>query len=1624
MLKIKLKKALSLVLTLALILLNFSGIIGGQVAKAADGTIIDEGFNNVLISPGSTTTSVAPEGWLFKTIGAYGSTSTGYFGSSAPAIKFGTNGSQVTTPSFSLTSQATISFWVRGASINTESHLLIEKLNGTIWTTVEDILPLSNTATNKSYNLEQSITQIRFTYTKSSGNVSLDDVKIVQVADPPEPVNVTGITLDKPTLTIEEEQTSILTPTILPTNATNKNVTWSSDTETVATVLNGTVSAVTSGTANITVTTEDGSKTAVCLVTVTAKPTGDFTKPEITNTKPASGEYTGLITRPTISADYNDASGIDLSSVILEVDNVDVTISATTTATSITYVPSVDLAIGQHRVSLQVRDTVSPLNVSTMEWNFYVGVAQFKNYFGGLHSHTNLSDGTGTPDDAYAWARDNAKADYLAITDHSNWLDGDKDLINETITDVSLSTSAEWKQLHQVADTFNKDGEFVAIAAYEMTWSGSTGGWGHINTYNTPWFASRSNSKMDLKSYYAKLAQSPQSISQLNHPGTTFGDFSDFGYYTPEADNVVNLIEVGNGEGAVRSSGYWPSYNSYTRALDKGWHVAPTNNQDNHKGNWVNSNTARTVIVAPNLTRDSLYEAMSSRRVYATEDENLSIDYTVNNQPMGSILNSPSTLNAKINISDPDSTDVIGKVSVIVDGGVVLASKTFTTNSAQWEVSFDTSYSYYYIKVDQGDKDIAVSAPIWADAVVPVGISKVEVSQDPQIVNKPVDITSTIYNNSTASLDNIKVEYFKGSVTPENKIGEGTILSIASSSIGTSKITWTPTQTGDIMIYAKATINQDGTDKVFIQSTIFKVALAEDMFKVVIDGGHVNQYVSGDYKGKMLTLASTLRDKKYMLVQNSDELTLQDLENAKILIITDPQSKDDSEYNLFKSKFTSQEIQVIKNFVDGGGSLIITSRADYNDKGVVDSSYQSSVQGNSILEAIDSNLRFNDDEVIDKTLNGGQEYRLYFDNYTSSKYNLTANVPSGETYSFYSGCSVVLKSDGSETNVDWLVKGHDTTEILDSDLANDAIPVAMGNVNALAAEVLPNGGKVIVAGSTFFSDFETAAVDNAYSNKLITENILSWMSNQKPAELRTIAEVRVDLNNDGIPDNFGKTFAIEGIITAQSEAVTPKNAFFEVIYVQDVTGGICIFGVSNTALPLGTKVKVTGKVGQYQDDSQLALTDESKQVEITNATISLVDAKIMSTKLSMEEASEGWLVKIQGKVTRIEGQNMFIDDGTGEARAYLEGYISDETGSDATRGKWNASIKVGDTVRAIGLASQDSEGHRLRVRNTSEITKVAATPPVVSPIITIQEPTVLRLAGLNRIETSIAIAKEQYTNKASDAVVLSTANDFPDALAGSGLAYKYNAPLLLVNKTVNDSKNVLDYITTTIYKNRNIYILGGTGVVSEEISEFLRVQGYNIIRLGGKDRYETNQKIVDYLNITKGTSLVIATGNDFADVLSISSIADIKGFPVLLNGKDNLSTSVKNYITNLEPTTVYVIGGTGVLSTNIENQIKLLNVNIQIVRLGGNNRYETSMKIMEYFNLTTTTVAVATGLGFPDALSGSVLAARKNSAVLLVDNKDVTKQKALINKQNITNVIVFGGEGVISNNIATSLIQK
>ncbi len=1031
----------------------------------------------------------------------------------------------------------------------------------------------------------------------------------------------------------------------------------------------------------------------------------DIDGPIIKDHLPKSGAVLDKTnTLPVISAIFEDKTGIDTGTFELRIDGkVIAPGDAAVTHEGFTYTPAVPLSQSTHKVEVRVKDLLG--NEGSKDWSFTIGLVEYNHYRGQLHSHTaENSDGTGTLNEAYEYARDRGKADYFAVTDHSNWFD------NDTTATLTSHTSTKWSNALAAADRYNENGKYVAIAGYEMTWSGSTGGWGHINTFNTEGFYSRNVAKINLPTYYSEIAKVPQSISQLNHPGTTFGDFADFGYYSVGTDAVTHLVEVGNGEGPVRTSGYFPSYEYYTRALDKGWHVAPSNNQDNHKGNWITSNEARTVVLANELTRENVYDAIRNYRVYASEDKNLEIAYYVNGNVMGTIMDAPDKLNVSIKAKDPDANDKIGKISIITNGGTVAASKTFDTNEAVWDLALDPEYSYYYVRIDQTDKDIAVTAPVWIGEVVPVGLSGVTASQSPTVAGETITLAAAAYNNSKTVLNNIKVEYFAGSMNAANKIGEAVIASIAAGGTGTANMTWKPEKAGSFDIYAATTINYNGIDKKFSTSQRISVKNAADITKVIIDTGHQNQYVSGDYAGKYLGLKKMLSDKEMILFESGGQMTKEILNNAAILIITAPQRVDKSASGLKAQKFEEAEIAAIAEFVKDGGSIILASRADYGDADPITAyEYQTTVQYNKILEAIDSNLRINDDQVVDFTKNGGQEYRLSFERYTSVLYNLLP-LATDSKYSFYSGCSVVLKENGDASKVDWLVKGHVTTESSDADKKNDAVPVVKGDVNAIGAEQLAGGGKVVVAGSTFFSDFEVTG-DNLNSNADITKAILSWMEAKKEVPVEPIAAVRIDLDDDNKADRFGEKVAVEGIVMSESEAYSKalgrSNAFFETIYVQDATAGITVFGISKAKLPIGTKVRIIGRVDEYQGDTEIAIQNEDTDLIVLDAKLNPIPPKAMSTGDSMLEKNEGWLVKVQGKVTRMEGTSLFIDDGTGEANVYVEGYIGNESGDSASLGKWDASIQIGDTVSAVGFCSEGlGNEKRLRVRNASEIIKI------------------------------------------------------------------------------------------------------------------------------------------------------------------------------------------------------------------------------------------------------------------------------------------------------------------------------
>ena len=1024
----------------------------------------------------------------------------------------------------------------------------------------------------------------------------------------------------------------------------------------------------------------------------------DKTNPEITSISPADNANVGKNKTPKISAKYADRSGIKLDSIKLFFNDEEVTEKATITETELTYQVKEALENGTYKVKLQLADNAG--NETEKEWTFKVSDVARNLYFGQLHSHTNLSDGAGSIDDAYTHAREKAKVDFLAVTDHSNSFDNDT---QANIADGSMST--KWQTGLNAADKYNEDHKFTAIYAYEMTWSAGTGKYGHMNTFNTEGFETRTNSAMNLRNYYETLKTQPQSISQFNHPGTTFGDFVDFGFYDEEIDQLITLVEVGNGDGPIRSSAHFPSYEYYTRALDKGWHVAPTNNQDNHKGLWGNANTARTVIEAEELTRDSLYEAIRERRVYSTEDENLHISYELNGATMGSILSEQDSAEVYIKVMDPDAGDTIDKIQLITDGGRVAHEITnVDATEKEWTLSFEpeASSTYYYVKVTQNDLDIAVTAPVWIGEKENVGISGVTVSSSKVLVGDEVTVDAVVYNNEATPVTNAKVEYFvNGSSKP---IATAVLATIKPSDTATLSASFPLTKKGKNVIEAVITLTVNGAERQYSERIEVKTFDSSEVSHVLIDGSHANAYVTeSKYPNKMQYVTELVGQEGGIVHINEKEITADVLNGMDVLILTDP-SNDHF--------YSDSEVEAIKAYVEAGGHLIITSKADYGDK---TGEYGNAAQGNKVLEAIGSALRFNDDQVIDNTEYSNQKFRLYFDDYNEES-PYTKGIDFGKIeqgnssnqdykFSFYSGNSVLVEDESA--NVDVVVKGHPTTQNTDADNQDDWTEVKPGEVVALAVETLDNGAKIIASGVTFFSDFEMDPTRD-YSNRTIMTNIINDVAPAKAAQITPIAELHVDANGDNEPDLKGETRTIEGIITSGNN--NPLTSFFDVVYVQDETGGITIHPIANTKLKLGQKVRITGVVGSYEGDTQLGEVQELTDVEIIDESINLVDPTKLSTADSMLEKYEGLLVSAQGVVKSIDTQagNIIINDGSGDARVHINGYIGGGQSGEEV-GAWANRIKVGDTLSVIGLAAEDAAGKRIRVRNTDEVIVVEAS---------------------------------------------------------------------------------------------------------------------------------------------------------------------------------------------------------------------------------------------------------------------------------------------------------------------------
>jgi putative cell wall-binding protein len=292
-----------------------------------------------------------------------------------------------------------------------------------------------------------------------------------------------------------------------------------------------------------------------------------------------------------------------------------------------------------------------------------------------------------------------------------------------------------------------------------------------------------------------------------------------------------------------------------------------------------------------------------------------------------------------------------------------------------------------------------------------------------------------------------------------------------------------------------------------------------------------------------------------------------------------------------------------------------------------------------------------------------------------------------------------------------------------------------------------------------------------------------------------------------------------------------------------------------------------------------------------------------------------------------------------------------------------------------------------------------------------------RIAGPDRYSTAAAISAATFDPGVRVAYVATGVN-FPDALAGTAAA-QGEGPVLLVTPTGIPSATASELKRL---RPGRIVILGGTGAVSSGVASSLR--GYtsgSVTRLSGPDRYSTAAAI-SAATFDPGVPVAyVATGSNFPDALAAGPVAALNGGPILLVGTD-VPSATASELKRLRPAQIVVLGGTGVVSSAVEGNLRALAVGT-VKRIAGSDRYSTGSAISaSFFAPGVPVVYVATGTSFPDALSGGAAAAFSNAPVLLVLPNSVPSATATeITRLKPARIVVLGGVGAVSDGVRVDL---
>ena len=303
-------------------------------------------------------------------------------------------------------------------------------------------------------------------------------------------------------------------------------------------------------------------------------------------------------------------------------------------------------------------------------------------------------------------------------------------------------------------------------------------------------------------------------------------------------------------------------------------------------------------------------------------------------------------------------------------------------------------------------------------------------------------------------------------------------------------------------------------------------------------------------------------------------------------------------------------------------------------------------------------------------------------------------------------------------------------------------------------------------------------------------------------------------------------------------------------------------------------------------------------------------------------------------------------------------------------------------------------------------TTTPSVPGTTTPETPAQTPkATTRVAGADRINTAVEVSKKYYNT--ADTVIVANYEQFADSLSASALSKQLKAPILLVKK------DQLDSVVAQEIKRlgaKNVIVIGGEKSIDKTKNSLSQ---YNVRTIAGANRYETSAKIAqEIIKRTGTTQAVIASGETFADALTVAPLANKNNMPILLVQPNNIPKATQEVLKQIKK--AIIVGGEKTISKEVENKLP------NATRIAGANRYETAKKIYEYGFKDRKEVNIANGTNFADSLViGSI-----DCPILLAESNEVPEAtKQAIKDSKFEKVNVFGGENSIDESVVKELIK-